>query len=376
MGKILVTGGAGFIGSRLSLKLIKSGYDVVVLDSLSDQIHDKTDSSSYWETKVKPEVEFIHGDVRNKNDWRKALKNVSVIYHLAAETGTGQSMYEVENYVSTNVGGTAAMLDALANIDNDVNRVILASSRAVYGEGLYWSKELGLVYPPRRSSVDLGKGRFNPIIKGYENEVLVPRPTPESAPKTPSSIYGLTKLQQEELLNMASDYLKISSVILRFQNVYGPGQSLKNAYTGILSIFSNQIRNEEKINIFEDGLESRDFVFIDDVIESLILSLNKEAQGTYNVGTGINTSVCDVVEELYHHLGQKKNYVISGNYRVGDIRHNYADISRISSHLGFVPRYSFTQGIGEFIGWVETQKKYSSNLDKSLSELKQKKLFG
>lgn len=376
MGKILVTGGAGFIGSKLSYKLVESGYDVVVLDSLSEQIHDKSNSESFWEEHVRPKVEFVEGDVRDRNIWLKAIKNVSVIYHLAAETGTGQSMYEVENYVSTNVGGTAVMLDIIANCENNIERIVLASSRAVYGEGLYWSESLGDVYPMKRSSLELGRGKFDPLIKGHENDLLTPRPTPESAPKSPSSIYGLTKVQQEQLVNMASDYLKISSVILRFQNVYGPGQSLKNPYTGILSIFSNQIRNGETVNIFEDGRESRDFVYLDDVVDSLLLSLDSKATGTYNVGTGVNTSVLEVVEQLYCQLEQNENYFISGNYRLGDIRHNFADISRITKELGFEPKISFQEGIARFIDWVKSQKKYSSHLDESLSKLEDKNLFG
>lgn len=256
MKKILITGGAGFIGMNLATTLVKLGYHVRVLDNLSEQIHGKNAAPPFCHI---PEIEFIYGDVRNKEDWRKALKDIEAVVHLAAETGTGQSMYEIYRYTDVNIGGTANLMDILTNELHCVQKVMVASSRAIYGEGSYVCKKHGMVYPGVRGEAALAKGDFYvkcPLCNG----AVEIAPTREDAQINPLSVYGITKQVQEQLVLTLCKNLGISALAYRFQNVYGPGQSLSNPYTGILSIFSTRIRKGEAINIFEDGKESRDFV--------------------------------------------------------------------------------------------------------------------
>ena len=269
---ILITGGAGFIGSNLALKLLSYGYNITVLDNLSEQIHGSDPNKSLLYNSIKDKVNFILGDVCNENDWIKSIENQDVIIHLAAETGTGQSMYEVEKYVNVNVRSNAILLNCLSNKKNKIQKIIVASSRAVYGEGKYSCSEDGVVFPIQRSDYNLSKGDFNPKCPICDNNVT-PMPTDEKSPLNPVSIYGITKQNQEQLISLGCKSLGISSIIYRYQNVYGPGQSLSNPYTGILSIFSTRILNNNQIEIFEDGLESRDFVYIDDVVDATFLGL-------------------------------------------------------------------------------------------------------
>ena len=269
---ILITGGAGFIGSNLALKLVEKGYVVTVLDNLSEQIHGK--NSELLNTII-DQVHFIKGDVRNAEDWMKALKNQEVVVHLAAETGTGQSMYEVQKYTEVNINGTAIFLDYLVNEKHSIQKVVIASSRAIYGEGKYNCEEHGIIYPNERKENDLLKGEFEPKCPVCNTDLMVLL-TDENSKIHPSSVYGITKQNQEQMVLNVCQSINIPAVAFRYQNVYGPGQSLKNPYTGILSIFSTQIKNGNDLNIFEDGLESRDFVFIDDVVNATILGIEKE----------------------------------------------------------------------------------------------------
>lgn len=374
--KILITGGAGFIGSNLALRLIDQGYQVTVLDNLSPQIHGSdpiTTSPLYLS--IKDKLNFIHGDVTNYNDWIKAISDNEIIVHYAAETGTGQSMYKIHHYVNSNVCGTAIMLDILTNTKTSVQKVVVASSRAIYGEGKYFSDELGIVYPEHRSTEDMDKGIFEVTYKGLNNLKLMP--TDEDSKIHPTSIYGITKQNQEQMVLVACSAIGIAAIGLRYQNVYGPGQSLSNPYTGILSIFSTQIKNNLPINIFEDGKESRDFVYIDDVVTATILAIeNKNADNkVFNVGNGVATTVLEVAETLMKNYGQQVSISITGNYRIGDIRHNYADLSKINTELGFKPAINFAEGISRFCNWVSSQQLQQSSYEKSLSEMKQKGLF-
>jgi dTDP-L-rhamnose 4-epimerase len=316
MKNILITGGAGFIGPNLSLKLISKGYNITVLDNLSPQIHGINPKSSQLYNNIKDKVTFIHGDVRDINDWKKAIIGQDSIIHLAAETGTGQSMYEIDKYVEVNINGTSLFLNYLANNNHCVEKVIVASSRAVYGEGKYLNDENNVVYPNGREVANLDKGIFEPI---FDSKPLRVTKTDEDSPFKPQSVYGITKQLQEQLVLNVCSSLSIPAVALRFQNVYGPGQSLKNPYTGILSIFSTLILNNQPINIFEDGLESRDFVYIDDVVDSIILSLesNQTIAKSYNVGTGIATNVIEVANILQEHYNHNVPTIVSGNYRKG-----------------------------------------------------------
>lgn len=373
---ILVTGGAGFIGSNLVLKLLDKGYYITVLDNLSPQIHGKnpeTESSLF--KSIKDKVKFIKGSVTDRENWEKALSNQDAIIHLAAETGTGQSMYQVHKYVDVNINGTALMLDVLVNGDYKIKKVIIASSRAIYGEGKYRSKELGIVFPSHRTEEDLNKGDFEVKYPNSSDLTLVA--TDEESKIHPSSVYGITKQNQEQMIMTVCPTLGIAAVAFRYQNVYGPGQSLKNPYTGILSIFSTQIKNGNGINIFEDGKESRDFVYIDDVVDATILGLEKEEANNqiFNVGTGTPTDVYTVAKQLIKNYRIEVPITISGNYRLGDIRHNFADITKISSMLNFVPKISFKQGLEKFTNWVNSQEIQEDYYQKSIEEMKVKGLY-
>lgn len=373
---VLITGGAGFIGSNLALKLIEKGYQVTVLDNLSPQIHgDNPTETSPLYLSIKDKVKFIHGTVTSKSDWEEALKDQDAIVHYAAETGTGQSMYEVEKYVDVNINGTALMLNLLVNGSYNVKKVVVASSRSIYGEGKYISKELGAVYPTQRESIHMDQGDFE--VKYPNSSALTLVGTDEESKIHPSSVYGITKQNQEQMVLTVCPTVGIAGVAFRYQNVYGPGQSLKNPYTGILSIFSTQIKNGNNINVFEDGLESRDFVYIDDVVDATILGIEKEEANNqvFNVGTGVATNVLTVANELVKNYGVDVSINVSGNYRLGDIRHNYADLTKINKLLGFSPKISFEAGLKCFAEWVNTQEVHEDKYQKSIDEMKAKGLY-
>lgn len=378
MNKVLITGGAGFIGSHLALKLLSKGYKVTILDNLSPQIHGNNpgyDSPLF--KSIKDKVVFIYGSVTNRKDWEIALDNQDCVVHLAAETGTGQSMYQIEKYVNTNICGTAIMLDILANQQHSVKKVMVAESRAIYGEGRYWSDELRCyVYPSLRSDVDMGKGDYEVKYPNC-NQPLKLVGTTEDSLIHPSSVYGITKQVQGQLVHLICQSLGIQSVSFRYQNVYGPGQSLSNPYTGILSIFSTRIKNGNEINIFEDGKESRDFIFIDDVVDATILGMeNDEANGlSFNIGTGVSTDVLTVANTLMHFYEKEVPIRVSGNFRIGDIRHNKADISLANRVLGFKPNWPFEEGIKEFVKWVNSQDAQPDKYEASIEEMKNRGLY-
>lgn len=375
--KVLITGGAGFIGSNIALKLIKKGYDVVVLDSLSEQIHGaKPEETSPLYRSIKDKVKFIRGSVANRADWVRALKDVDYVIHLAAETGTGQSMYEIEKYVGSNIGGTALLLDILANQPHHVKRVVVAESRAIYGEGKYICPKCGEVYPLARKDEDMAKGDFECKCPKCGSEVQLVATT-EDSKIHPTSVYGITKQVQGQLVHLVCQSIGAESVSFRYQNVYGPGQSLSNPYTGILSIFSTRIKNGNGINIFEDGKETRDFVYIEDVADATILGLEvPEANGlVFNIGTGVATDVLTVAQTLCDKYGVQVPITVSGNYRLGDIRHNFADISLARKILGFEPKWTFEKGIEQFTKWVNEQEVQEDNYEASIAEMKAKGLY-
>ena len=377
MGKVLVTGGAGFIGSNVALKLITKGYSVVVLDSLSEQIHGSNpDQTSPLYLSIKDKVDFIKGDVCKREDWLKALDGVDYVIHLAAETGTGQSMYEIEKYVGTNIGGTALLLDILANTKHHVKRVVVAESRAIYGEGKYVCPSCGIVYPLERKDEDMSKGDFECKCPKCGGSVKLVGTT-EDSNILPSSVYGITKQVQGQLVHLVCKSIGVESVSFRYQNVYGPGQSLSNPYTGILSIFSTRIKNGNGLNIFEDGKETRDFVFIDDVADATILGMEVPAANghVFNVGTGVATDVLTVAHTLCDKYGIQVPITVSGNYRLGDIRHNFADITLAKQILGFNPKWNFSDGIEQFVKWVNQQEVQEDNYEASIEEMKKKGLY-
>jgi dTDP-L-rhamnose 4-epimerase len=377
MKKILITGGAGFIGSNLALALIESSYEVTVLDNLSTQIHgDNPEKTSPLFQSIIGKVNFIEGTVTSKEDLKKAISDNEIIVHFAAETGTGQSMYQIEHYTTVNIGGTALMLDILANTKHQVKKIIVASSRALYGEGKYFSKDFGIVYPNHRLDEDMINGDFEVKFKNSISPLEI-LPTDEESKIHPSSVYGITKQNQEQLVMTVCPTIGIAAVSLRYQNVYGPGQSLSNPYTGILSIFSSLIKQNKAINIFEDGNESRDFVYISDVINATILAIEKDEANDdiFNVGTGVPINVKTVVNELINLYGISVPVKISGNYRLGDIRHNFADLNKINVQLGFTPKVYFSEGIKQFTNWVNTQSILGDTYQESINEMKEKGLL-
>lgn len=351
--KILITGGAGFIGSAVAERLAGRSLDVVILDLLSPQIHGDHPDQSFAVDLARRSGELRVGDVRSAEDWRAVMDGVTHILHLAAETGTGQSMYAVGHYCDTNVRGTSLLLDLLAQGGHRVEKVVVASSRAVYGEGKAKCPTHGAVYPHARRAEAMERGEFAPECPAC-GAATEPLPTDEESQLRPSSIYAITKLTQEQLVLTGCGALGIQAAALRYQNVYGPGQSLINPYTGIFSIFSAAMLDGREINIFEDGLESRDFVSIDDVAEATVRTLFSETVDgqVINIGSGVRTTVIDMVAALGRALNVRPAYRCSGDFRIGDIRHNVADMSRARDLLGFVPRQGLEKGIAAFADWA------------------------
>jgi len=376
MKRVLITGGAGFIGSAIIDKLQKE-YEVVVLDNFSPQIHGENYEDSYLYQKIKDKCKIIKGDVRSYEDVNMILEGVNYIVHLAAETGTGQSMYEINRYTDVNIMGTSNLFEAILKNKRAVKKIILASSRSVYGEGMYFCKEHGIVVPNSRKIEDMKNGDFEvkcPICSGS----VELRRTTEKCPLNPVSYYAYTKLAQEKMLEVMCPTMNIPYTIFRYQNVYGAGQSLSNPYTGILSIFSKLLLQNQNINIFEDGKESRDFVHVSDVVMITCNALENEATNYQyiNVGSGENISVMQVAETLKRLYASDSEIKVSGDFRKGDIRHNIADMSRGKELCDFVPAYNFEKGMEEFTDWVKKQyeenklEKSDGRFKRSLEEMK------
>lgn len=376
MSRILITGGAGFIGSRLAVSLHGRGDEVIVLDTLSEQVHGTDPDTTSVTYPVAAKVStVIRGSVTDRSAVERALDGVDVVVHFAAETGTGQSMYEIERYVDANIQGTAVLLEAIATTENNVRRVVVASSRSVYGEGAYEDASGSVLYPEHRPDDQLAAGVFD--VVGADGVPLKCIATDESSVLHPSSIYGITKQVQEQLVLTAARSQGIDAVSLRFQNVYGPGQSLTNPYTGILSIFTSLLQAGRQINVFEDGEESRDFVFIDDVVAATVAAIDSETATGHaiNVGSGEPTTVLRVLELLGAAYGIVPDYYVSGDYRLGDIRHNYADLTRARELLGFSPQLSVDEGIRRFADWARGEHTDADSYRSSLTELQDRGLL-
>ena len=376
MTNILITGGAGFIGSNLATALHAQGHVVTVLDNLSEQIHGTDPEQSPLYRAIRDKTRFIRGSVCDRQVMEEALEGQEVVVHYAAETGTGQSMYMVEHYTQVNIQATSMMLDILgARKDHGIRRMVVASSRSIYGEGKYLAADGTPVYPGHRDGPRMQAGRFE--LYGADGAALTPVATDETALIHTSSVYGITKQVQEQLVMTVCPLLGIEPVALRYQNVYGPGQSLSNPYTGILSIFSNLIMQDGTINIFEDGLESRDFVYIDDVVDATVRAITHTgAPGhVFNVGSGERTTVLTVVEQLLAAFRAETPWKVTGNFRLGDIRHNFADLTLISQRLDFAPKTFFAEGIGKFAAWAATQGPVQSAYERSLAEMRERGLM-
>lgn len=374
MMRVLITGGAGFIGTHLSRRLVAGGHSVRVLDNLSAQVHGE---NPRWPAALPGQVECVLGDVRDSVILRNAMAGQQVIIHLAAETGTGQSMYAVRRYEEVNVGGTAALLDLLVNDSpRTVERLVVASSRAVYGEGRYRCEVHGAVYPGARSASDLAQGDFD-VHCPLCGAVCVLEPTDESAQLSPASFYGLTKQMQEQMVLMFGRVLGIPSLALRFQNVYGPGQSLINPYTGILSVFFNAASAGEELNVFEDGRAARDFVYIDDVVEAVVRSIEVPVDSpvVLNVGSGVETSILEMAHLMTRLLQSDSPVRVSGNYRIGDIRSNVADLALAQAVLGFRPGWALEDGLARYLEWAGAQPRLDNRYGASVAEMRARGLL-
>lgn len=365
--KIAITGGLGFIGLKLARQLIAEGHEPLLIDSVTPQIHGEMPS-----VEVPVGATVARVDVRELVQHRDLIDGCDAVYHLAAETGTGQSMYRIQQYVSVNDLGTAALLETISACKRRPKQLVLASSRSVYGEGAYAKAKDrdAFVHPVGRSAEQLHAGRWDHADD--RGVPLVPVATPETAPMLPGSVYAATKGAQELLIAAAAPALGMKSTILRFQNVYGEGQSLRNPYTGIISIFFNRARQGMEIPVFEDGLESRDFVHVDDIVEALSRVLKADLPNgmVINVGAGQPTSVRELAETLLAVSGLSVPIRVTGQFRIGDIRHCFADISRLEKHLGFKPQVALEQGLRKFTQWATTQPVYEDQSARATEELR------
>jgi len=351
---VLVTGGAGFIGSHLVDELINLGHRVTIIDNLDPQVHPNRQKPKYLNTGAA----FVQADIRDPGVLESAIRRASVIFHLAASTAVGQSAHQVNEYISNNIQATGLLWDRLVHAKHSVGKVILASSRAVYGEGLYHCRgcEKQFVAGPRSES-DLKNGVWDvrcPICSDFTD----PLPAHEQVPPCPASIYAITKSTQEQISLCCARALKLPVVVLRFSNVYGDRQSMSNPYVGISSIFAANVIHHKPVEIYEDGLESRDFVYVKDVIQACLLAWAdpKADNQIFNVGSGRVVSIMDVARAIVKKLNGTTEPKIVSKYRVGDIRHLWLDISKIRNVLGYEPAYSFDRGIERLIDWVQTEK--------------------
>jgi dTDP-L-rhamnose 4-epimerase len=426
--KILVTGGAGFIGSYLVDALLARGHQVRVFDNLEPQVHGGLREQGCWPDYTNPDAEYVLGDVRDREALRQAMQSVDVIFHLAAVVGVGQSMYEIERYVDANTRGTAVLLDILANdatIRGRVRKLVVASSMSIYGEGKYECPVHGVVCPKLRSNEQLAARdwemrcpvsderpttnvrRPSPVLSEAEGFVvdrstcnlpLTPLPTDEDKPLYPTSIYAITKKDQEEMCLAVGRAYGIPTVALRYFNVYGPRQALSNPYTGVAAIFSSRLLNGQPPVIFEDGLQSRDFVHVSDIVRANLLAMERgEADyRVFNVGTGRGLTILDVAKALIEHLRMRDERPMTNDppsssvagpsslvvgrqspeivhkFRTGDIRHCFADIGHIQA-LGYRPKVRFEDGVAELVDWVRSQRAVDG-FEHARQELAQRKL--
>ncbi|MBM3240345.1 SDR family NAD(P)-dependent oxidoreductase [Candidatus Poribacteria bacterium] len=388
--KILITGGAGFIGSHVADALIKQGHSVRLYDNLTPQVH--AEIPEY----LNEEAEFVKGDIRNRDELAKAIKDVEVIFHEAAAVGVAQSMYQIHKYTDVNALGTANLLDILANEKHRVQKLIVAASMSEYGEGAYRCETCGIVYPKQRKVEPLQQRQWEMFCpncsnqtfsfpkrkslikkkrKGIYSTFVQPVATNENKPLQPTSIYAISKQIQEQMCLCAGEAYNIPVVALRYFNVYGTRQSLNNPYTGVMAIFSSRILNNNPPLIFEDGLQTRDFVHINDIVQANLLAMNSDkANGQiFNVGTGKAVTILEIAELLLSAMQSNLKPEIVNKFRVGDIRHCVADISKIRETLGFEPKVSLNDGVKELVEWVKEQAAVDE-FEKASRELQERRL--
>ena len=351
--KILVTGGAGFIGSHITDALIERGHSVRIYDNLTPQVHTQQQIPEY----LNEEAEFIAADIRDRDALIKAMADVEVIFHEASAVGVGQSMYQIHTYTDVNALGTANLLDILANEKHEVRKLIIAASMSEYGEGAYKCEDCGIVYPTHREPEQLRQKQWEMTCSNCSRTV-VPVATGEDKPLYPTSIYAISKQIQEQMCLCTGQAYGIPVVALRYFNIYGTRQSLSNPYTGVMAIFSSRILNNNPPLIFEDGLQSRDFVHVSDVVQANLLAMDSDkADGQiFNVGTGQPTTILGIAEELISTMRSDLKPEIAGKFRTGDIRHCFADISKIRDVLGYEPAVTLDSGIRELVEWGKEQE--------------------
>ncbi|MEK6977548.1 MAG: NAD-dependent epimerase/dehydratase family protein [Candidatus Hydrothermarchaeota archaeon] len=369
--KVLVTGGAGFVGSHLVDALVRDGEEVVVLDNLEYQVHEGR-LPGY----LNPGARYVFADVTDGEALERALEGCEVVFHEAAAVGVGQSMYQVEKYMRVNAIGTAKLLDLLVNREHEVEKLVVASSMSIYGEGKYECADCGVVYPRLRPREQLAARDWE-VRCPTCGLALKPLPTDEGKPLFPTSIYAMSKRDQEEMSLAIGKAYGIPTVALRYFNIYGPRQALSNPYTGVCAIFSCRIRNDNPPVIFEDGLQSRDFVSVHDIVRANLLAMESSGADykALNVGTGRPTSIREIAEVLIRLYGKRLEPEVSNKYREGDIRHCYADITAISA-LGFAPQVAFEEGMQELAEWVGLQPEcqVADRFEKAQRELERRKL--
>ncbi|HEY0564616.1 MAG TPA: NAD-dependent epimerase/dehydratase family protein [Terriglobales bacterium] len=365
---ILITGGAGFVGSHIADALLKAGHEVRVFDNLTPQVH-----PFGFPDYLDREVEFMRGDMRDRDAVARAVKGADVIFHEAAAVGVGQSMYEIEHYMGANTQGTAVLLQVLLDLKIPIEKLVVASSMSIYGEGKYECDEHGIVAPPPRPVEQLKTKKWEALCPAC-GRVLSAVATTEDKPLQATSIYALSKKDQEEMTLLFGRTYGLPVVALRYFNIYGTRQALSNPYTGVAAIFASRLLNDRSPMIFEDGNQMRDFVSVHDIVQANLLAMERsEADGhALNIGSGSPVSISDVATALTKELGKMIPVEITGNYRAGDIRHCFAEISAAQSLLGYAPKYTFSQGVRELVQWLRSQQAE----DRGAEMLQQLKTFG
>lgn len=366
---ILVTGGAGFVGSFLVDFLLEKGFRVRILDNLEDQVH-KGIKPKYLNKKA----EFIKGDIKNTDILKKTIEKVDAVFHLAAAVGVSQSNYQIKKYVDSNVGGTGNLLDLLVNSKHQIKKIITISSMTGYGEGNYLCQKCGIVRPRLRDESQLKKKDWNLYCPNCA-KVVEPISTDEQALDFPNSIYGFSKKAQQDLSLLVGKLYNIPTVVLRGFNIYGPRQSLSNPYTGVTAIFISRFKNNQQAIVFEDGLQTRDFVSVHDVVNAFILALEKDQANyqLFNIGSGKGTTILEIAQTLSKLLGKTELIRVNQEFRKNDIRHCFADISRAKKLLGWSPKVSLEEGLKELIEWSEGEKA-EDRFTQAQKELEQKGL--
>jgi dTDP-L-rhamnose 4-epimerase len=362
--RVLVTGGAGFVGSHTVDALLRAGSEVRIFDNLTPQVHQDAQS-----TYIPKGAEFVLGDVRDQGQIEAAVKNMDVIFHLAAAVGVGQSMYQISEYTAVNNLGTANLLQAILDTRSEPEKLVVASSMSIYGEGNYLCSECGEVAPTARLSGQMKNKQWETICP-HCGEMLVPGPTREDKPLQCTSIYALSKKDQEEMALLFGATYQIPVVALRYFNIYGTRQSLSNPYTGVAAIFASRLMNGKSPIIFEDGRQMRDFVSVHDIVQANLLAMeNSGADGrAVNIGYGQPATISDVAEEIERALGANVPLEVTGKYRAGDIRDCFSDITTATELLGYRPKTRLREGIDELVAWLKSQQA-NDKVDEAMERL-------